>query len=80
MREDKNSLIMSFVLGSIVGGGMAVLATQYYFKRKHARALKLEYDANLTQFNQGDYCAPEGADVHYNLDEEDDQYYPESRI
>jgi hypothetical protein len=79
MREDKNSLIMSFVLGSLVGGGVAVLATQYYFKRKHSRAL----DANFNQTAQGDYCAPEGADLHYDLgaeEEDDDQYYSESRI
>ncbi len=71
---------MSFVLGGIVGGGVAVLATQYYFRRKHARALALEHEANLTQFNQGDYCAPEGADLHYDLDEEDDQYSSGSRV
>ncbi|HEX2966997.1 MAG TPA: hypothetical protein VHO84_14515 [Syntrophorhabdaceae bacterium] len=78
MREDKNSLIVSFLLGSIVGGGIAVLATQYYLKRKYFR--QTASDASLTQSNLGDYCAPEGADLHYDLDEEEDQYYSESRI
>ncbi len=77
MREDRNSLILSFVLGSLAGGGAAVLATQYFFRKRYAKATRMTSDANLTQ---GDYCAPEGADLHYDLDEEDDEYYSESRI
>ena len=82
MREDKDTLIMSFLMGSLFGAGIALLSAQYYTRRKYSRYLKArgsdEY-VSETQLNQRDYCAPEGADLHYDLSEEDQQYYSDMK-
>jgi hypothetical protein len=79
MSERKNSLVISFLIGGLIGGGMTFLLASRLMRTrrvKPARAAKrwaASDEASEQSYEEGIYCAPEGADIHYDM--EKDIYY-----
>ena len=80
MPEKKYSSVLSFMIGGLVGSGIVLLLTQYLTRKRNSKAIKtkrakMPWDEIEEQiYEDGVYCAPEGADMHYDMEEED-QYY-----
>ena len=76
MLDRKSSLILSFFAGGAIGGGIAFLLTTHLLKTRNVRVNKTKglYDEMKEQsYEEGLYCAPEGADLHYDMGK--DMYY-----
>jgi hypothetical protein len=84
MSEKKSSLMLSFFIGGLIGGGMTfLLASSLMRKRstKRARATKKwESSGEMEErtYEEGGYCAPEGADIHYDVGK--DAYYSNEEL
>ena len=76
MSERKRSLMLSFLIGSVIGGGMTFLLATHFLKTRGVRANKtkgLRDEMEEQSYEEGIYCAPEGADLHYDAGK--DIYY-----
>ena len=78
MPDSKHSFVLSFFVGSLIGSGITLLLAQHLLRKRTAKAkasrmemLRDELKERL--YENGIYCAPEGADMRYDL--EDDVYY-----
>ena len=73
MNEKRSSLILSFLAGGLIGGGITfLLATSLMKKRsfvpaREIRKWELSDETEEQSYEEGDYCAPEGADMHYDI-------------
>jgi hypothetical protein len=79
MNEKKSSLILSFFVGGLIGGGITFLLTSSLIRKRIARpgrsTKKLRFSDEIQEqsYEDGVYCAPEGADMHYDMGK--DTYY-----
>jgi len=75
MPRSKRSLILSFCIGGLVGGGLAVLLSQCLERTQRVKSTKkynvrsLYGKAQEQSYENGIYCAPEGAEMHYDIGE-----------
>ena len=79
MLERKSSFILSFFIGGLIGGGITFLLASSHMRTRSAKAVRTNKTRVLLDemkeqsYEEGLYCAPEGADIHY--DAEKDMYY-----
>jgi hypothetical protein len=77
MLDRKSSLMLSFFIGGLIGGGITFLLATHLLRTRNTRISKtkgLRRDETEEQsYEESVYCAPEGADLHY--DREKDMYY-----
>jgi hypothetical protein len=76
MLDRKSSFILSFFAGSVIGGSIAFLLTTHLLRTRNVRVNKtngMRDEMEEQSYEEGIYCAPEGADLHY--DREKDMYY-----
>jgi hypothetical protein len=76
MNEKKSPLLLSFLIGGLLGGGITFfLATNLMRSRnaKHTRTRDWSDETDEQSYEDGVYCAPEGADMHYDVGK--DVYY-----
>jgi hypothetical protein len=76
MSEKKISLMLSFFVGSLIGGSITFLLATYLMRTRSIRANKtkgLRDEMEEQSYEEGIYCAPEGADLHYHVGK--DIYY-----
>jgi hypothetical protein len=79
MPEKKSSLMLSFLVGGLIGGGITfLLASSLTRKRstipaRETRKWELSGEMREQSYEEGVYCAPEGADMHYDMGK--DTYY-----
>jgi hypothetical protein len=77
MLDRKSSFMLSFFIGGLIGGGITFLMATHLLRTRSTRVNKtrgLRRDEMEEQsYEESDYCAPEGADLHY--DREKDMYY-----
>jgi hypothetical protein len=79
MSEKKSSLMLSFMIGGLIGGGITFLLASRLMRTrrtKPARATRrwaASDEMREQSYEEGIYCAPEGADIHYDI--EKDIYY-----
>ena len=79
MTEKKSSLMLSFLIGGLIGGSMTFLLASSLMRTrsaKPARTIKtreLLDEMKEQSYEEGIYCAPEGADMHYDIGK--DTYY-----
>ncbi len=73
MNKSKNSLILSFLVGGLIGGGITFLLTSGLMRKRsfmparETGAWQLSDEIQERSRENGDYCAPEGADMHYDI-------------
>jgi hypothetical protein len=79
MSDNKRSFILSFLIGGLIGGGATFLLSRCLTRPKNSRLIRT-YTKNKAldeieerPHEEGDYCAPEGADIRY--DAKKDIYY-----
>jgi hypothetical protein len=79
MPEKKSSLLLSFLVGGLIGGGATYLLTSSLTRKqstipaRETRKWELSDEAEEQSYEEGVYCAPEGADMHYDIGK--DTYY-----
>ena len=79
MSEKRSSWLLSLLLGGLIGGGITFLLTSRLMRTrrgKPARAARkwvASDEMSEQSYEEGIYCAPEGADTHRDL--ENDIYY-----
>jgi hypothetical protein len=76
MLERKGSFILSFFIGGLIGGGITFLLATHLLRTRSARANKTtgtRGEMEEQSYEESVYCAPEGADLHYDRDK--DMYY-----
>jgi hypothetical protein len=79
MTEKKSSLMLSFLIGGLIGGGMTFLLASSLMRRRGTKAARATRkwaasdDMEEQSYEEGGYCAPEGADMHYDMGK--DTYY-----
>jgi hypothetical protein len=78
MSERKGPFILSFVIGSLIGGGLTLLLSRCLVRQQNAGIITNKRKGPLDEmkeqyYEEGDYCAPEGADRHYDMGK--DIYY-----
>lgn len=79
MLNKKGSFLLSFFVGGLIGSGMTLLLAQYLARKQSAKAIKTDKtrmfrgEAKEQAYENGIYCAPEGADMRYDMEE--DLYY-----
>ena len=79
MSEKKSSLMLSFFIGGLIGGGITFLLASSLMRTRKARPTRanrtpvLRDEMNEQSYEEGGYCAPEGADIHYDVGK--DTYY-----
>jgi hypothetical protein len=79
MNEKKSSLMLSFFIGGLIGGGITFLLTSSLMRKGRTKpsgaAWKWEKSDDMKEqsYDEGVYCAPEGADMHYDMGK--DTYY-----
>jgi hypothetical protein len=79
MNEKRTSLLLSLLLGGLIGGGITFLLTSRLMRTRcakpaHAtRKWAASDEMEEQSYEEGFYCAPEGADIHRDL--EKDIYY-----
>ncbi len=75
MPRSKRSFILSFCIGGLVGGSIALLLSQYLERTQRVKSTRKDNVRSLygkTQeqsYENGIYCAPEGAEMHYDIGE-----------
>ena len=83
MVERKGSFVLSFFVGGLIGSGITFLLAQYLTRKRNAKAITADRTRMLRDemkerlYEDGIYCAPEGADMHYDMEE--DLYYSNKR-
>lgn len=76
MSEKKSSIMLSFFIGGLIGGGITFLLATQLLRTRNVRVNKTKGQRDVMEeqsYEEGIYCAPEGADLHYNA--EKDTYY-----
>ena len=77
MSEKKSSLILSFLIGGLLGGGITFFLASNLMRLRNAKPIRTRdrFDETDEQSYEdgGVYCAPEGADMHYDVGK--DVYY-----
>jgi gas vesicle protein len=79
MTEKKSSLALSFLIGGLIGGGMTFLLASSLMRTRSAKPVRANKirepvdEMKEQSYEDGVYCAPEGADLYY--DREKDIYY-----
>lgn len=79
MTERKSSLMLSFLIGGLIGGGMTFLLASNLMRTRSAKPARANKKWELSDemeeqsYEEGGYCAPEGADMHYDMGK--DTYY-----
>ncbi len=78
MSEKRSSLLLSLLLGGLIGGGISFLLTSSLMRKRSGTPAReaVKWESEGTQersYEGGVYCAPEGADMHYDVG--DDIYY-----
>jgi hypothetical protein len=79
MTEKKSSLMLSFLIGGLIGGGMTFLLASSLMRARSAKPTRANKKWELSgemgerTYEVGGYCAPEGADMHYDMGK--DTYY-----
>jgi hypothetical protein len=79
MPEKKSSLLLSFLVGGLIGGGITFLLALSLTRKQSAmparetRKWELSDEMEEQSYEEGVYCAPEGADMHYDIGK--DTYY-----
>lgn len=73
MNEKKNSLLLSFFIGGLIGGGITFLLASSLMRTgrnkpsKATRKWEIPDEMKEQAYDEGVYCAPEGADMHYDM-------------
>jgi hypothetical protein len=79
MNEKRSSLLLSLLLGGLIGGGITFLLTSRLMRTRRAKPARANRKWSVSDemreqsYEEGIYCAPEGADTHRDL--ENDIYY-----
>jgi len=79
INEKKVSLMLSFLIGGLIGGSITFLLASSSMRKRSTmpagktREWSLPDDMEGQSYEEGGYCAPEGADVHYDMGK--DTYY-----
>jgi hypothetical protein len=79
MLDRKSSFILSFFIGGLIGGSITFLLASSLMRTRGTKPARVNKPAGLRGemeeqfYEEGIYCAPEGADLHY--DREKDMYY-----
>jgi len=79
MNEKRSSLLLSLLLGGLIGGGITFLLTSRLMRTRRAKPTRAARrwaasdEMSEQSCEEGIYCAPEGADTHRDL--ENDIYY-----
>ena len=76
MSEKKSSLILSFFIGSLIGGGITFLLASSLMRTGHAKPARANKkwatsdEMEEQSYEEGIYCAPEGADINYDIEKD----------
>ncbi len=79
MLERKDSFILSFFVGGLIGSGVTLLLARYLSRKRNVKIIEagetkmLRGEMKEQLYENGIYCAPEGADTHYDMEE--NSYY-----
>ena len=72
MNERKSSLILSFFIGGLIGGGITFLLASSLMRTRGTKPVRVNKTGELPDemkeqsYEEGIYCAPEGADIRYD--------------
>ena len=79
MNEKRSSVMLSFLIGGLIGGGITFLLTSSLMRKRNTVPARetgkrgLSDEMKEQSYEEGDYCAPEGASMRYDMGK--DLYY-----
>ena len=73
MNGKKSAMLLSLLVGGLIGGGITFLLTSSLMRKRSFMPARetgtwgLSNEMQERSREEGDYCAPEGADMHYDI-------------